>query len=272
VSDAVNLFKRLLGVTASRPSIGTGTRVFAVGDIHGRLDLLDILLKKIALIAKGRAEFRNTLVFLGDYVDRGSDSRGVIERLIHLDLPGWKTVFLRGNHDQAILDFVNDAGFYRTWRSFGAPETLLSYGVRPPRFDNDAEFARARDEFAASCPQEHLDFIDNLPYKHVEGDYFFVHAGVRPGLALEEQTSTDMLWIRDEFLQHNRPFAKVIVHGHSPTSKPVMLPNRIGVDTGAHATDCLTAAIFEGESCIFLDTKGNVTAADGSRPLELARA
>jgi serine/threonine protein phosphatase 1 len=250
--------------------VGPGKRVFAVGDIHGRLDLLDFMLKKITMIAAAKPLPDNSLIFLGDYVDRGPSSRGVIERLLRLKLPGWKTVFLRGNHDQAVLDFIKNENSYRHWRDFGAPETLFSYGVLPPLLQNKEEFARAREEFATAIPQDHFDFFNGLPYSHTEGDFFFVHAGVRPGFGLSEQRHKDMLWIRDEFLLHRRMFEKVIVHGHSPTPQPVKLANRIGIDTGAHATGRLTVAILEGETCTFVDSKEKILPA--AEPPQLACA
>ncbi len=158
-----------------------GERVYVVGDIHGRLDLLDRLLSLIESDAK-TAPPRRTLVFVGDYIDRGSDSRGVIERLLSPP-PGFSVRHLRGNHDQAILDFLNDPATYRTWKNFGAPETLLSYGVRPPLYDNPKAIAEAHQAFVAAFPLRHRDFFESLALSHEIGDYFFVHAGIRPGVA-----------------------------------------------------------------------------------------
>jgi len=234
--------------------LGPGQRVYAVGDIHGRADLLDRLLAKIEAHAKQHPIPGKTLVFLGDYVDRGKESKGVVSRLQALNWPGWKFVFLRGNHDQAVLDFLGDPRFYRAWRPFGAAETLLSYGVMPPRFEREAEFAKACNELAAKLPPEHMEFLQNLELSYTQGDYYFCHAGVRPGIPLEEQVAQDLLWIRDEFLYHRRPFGKMVVHGHTPTPKPTKTEVRIGVDTGAHATHCLTAVVIEGKHTSFLQT------------------
>jgi serine/threonine protein phosphatase 1 len=245
---------RVLGRDTRRPAVATGTRVVTIGDIHGRRDLLEQLMGQIAdYVAKGEA-LQNTLVFLGDYVDRGPASRAVIDYLLELDLPGWKIVFLRGNHDQSLLDFLRDPLLYRAWRNYGAPETLLSYGVIPPRFDDDAAFVKARDEFAAKCPGAHVQFLKNLENMYVQGDYLFVHAGIRPGIPLDQQLIEDLLWIREDFLASSRLLDKVVVHGHTPTPSPVRRPNRLGLDTGAHATGCLTAAVLEGEGCAFLST------------------
>jgi len=232
-----------------------GTCVYAVGDIHGRRDLLERLMSRIAGHA-GDVPRKNALVFLGDYVDRGPQSKAVIDFLLQLDWPGWEIVTLRGNHDQAVIDFVEDPLTYRGWRGFGAAETLVSYGVKAPIFDDDRAFAAARDEFVDKCPPEHMEFLNSLKLSHVAGDYMFVHAGVRPGIALDQQSAEDLMWIRDDFLSSNAKLDKVIVHGHSPSEKPVLRRNRIGVDTGAYATGCLTAAVLEGENCNFLSTVG----------------
>ncbi len=246
--------RRLFGGQSPKPRVPDGKRVYAIGDVHGRRDLLEELVDRLQAHAAQADAAQNVLILLGDYVDRGKDSKGVIDDLLDLDLPGWQTVFLRGNHDQAILDFLNDAQLYRAWRSYGAAETLLSYGVTPPRFENDAVIAKARDEFAQKLPPRHLEFISNLKYLHIEGDYLFVHAGVRPGIPFEQQAVEDMLGIRDDFLQSQRSFGKVVVHGHTPSENPVRRANRIGIDTGAYATGRLTAAILEGDNCTFAAT------------------
>lgn len=247
-------WSRFTSAPVREPKISPGKRVYAVGDIHGRADLLERLLVQIHEHAKKHRGTENTLVFLGDYVDRGKDSKGVLNRLRALDWPGWKFAFLRGNHDQAVLDFLADAKFYRAWRPFGAAETLLSYGVMPPRFDRETEFEKARQDLAEKIPPEHVDFLQNLELFYIQDDYYFCHAGVRPGIPLEEQVAEDLLWIRDEFLYHRRQFEKMVVHGHTPSPKPTKALHRIGVDTGAHATHCLTAVVLEGKGHSFLQT------------------
>jgi serine/threonine protein phosphatase 1 len=227
-------------------------RIYAVGDVHGRADLLDRLLDKIVRDAESAPAGRS-LVFVGDYIDRGPDSRGVIERL--LDPPrGFEAHYLRGNHDQAMLDFLDDPSSYSTWRRFGAEETLRSYGVEPPRTDSDSAAADARDELAQRLPPSHLHFLRTLGSFVQIGDYHFVHAGARPGVPLEEQSLEDMMWIRDEFLNSQENFGKVVVHGHTPSERPVCRSNRIGIDTGAFATDCLTAVVLDGVGARFLCT------------------
>lgn len=263
----MGFLKRLLGKTQTSPKIGDGRRVYAVGDIHGRLDLLNRLLEEITAHAARQPQAQNVIVFLGDYIDRGPDSRGVIERLASLTIADWQIVCLRGNHDQVMLDFVADPLLYRAWRNYGAQETLLSYGIRPPLFDRDEDFITAHESLARVCPAHHWRFLSSLRHFHVEGDYVFVHAGLRPGLSLADQVPEDMLWIREEFLSHRQKFTKMVVHGHTPSPAPVKSFNRICVDTGAHATNVLSAAVLEGETCEFLSATGVTMPAVAPAPL-----
>jgi serine/threonine protein phosphatase 1 len=178
----------------------------------------------------------------------------VIDFLMNASLPAGEIVCLRGNHDQSILNFIVDPDHYRVWRPFGAGATLSSYGVAPPRLDEEAQFEKARADFVCKCPVDHITFLAGLPHSYELGGYLFAHAGVRPGVALDRQDPRDFLWIRDEFLLSNKDFGKVVVHGHSPSENPAKLSNRIGVDTGAYATGHLTAAVLSGDSCRFLST------------------
>lgn len=218
-----------------------------MGDIHGRADLLELLLEKIWADAT-----TGTLIFLGDYVDRGPATKAVVDCLIGLERPGWDIIKLRGNHEQVMLEFLNNPETYQAWRSFGGAETLLSYGIRPPMFSDAKELEKTRDALAAALPPAHLVFLNGLPYFQLVGDYYFVHAGIRPGVSLERQSPDDMLWIREEFLLSTVDFGKIVVHGHSPSERPIVKPNRIGIDTGAYATGRLTAVKFIAESCTFL--------------------
>ncbi len=246
--------QRLLGRKTAAPAlIPPGQRVYAIGDVHGRMDLLHKLWELIESDCAG-CDLERSVIFMGDYVDRGPQSKAVIDFLLDETRKTAAMLCLRGNHDQAVLDFLADAKFYRNWREFGAPETLLSYGVMPPRFEDDADFERARAEFEQKLPPEHLEFFSALAYSHAIGDYLFVHAGLRPGVALDRQDPHDLLWIRDEFLLSRLSFGKIVVHGHSPTPHPVRRPNRIGIDTGAYATGRLTAVVLEGAGCRFLST------------------
>jgi serine/threonine protein phosphatase 1 len=233
-------------------ALPAGVRVYAVGDIHGCSKLLDQLHELIAAdAAPSTAEKR--IVYLGDYVDRGPDSKGSIERLLHSVPAGLAPVYLKGNHDGALLDFLEDSESYRAWRNYGAPATLLSYGVRPPLYDSLEAFEAARIALSGSIPLEHLQFLRNLELSFVLGDYVFVHAGLRPGIPIARQQEQDLLWIRDEFLSSGSTFEKFVVHGHSPVPNATRLRNRIPVDSGAYATGVLSCAVLEGESCRILE-------------------
>jgi serine/threonine protein phosphatase 1 len=246
-------FDRLFGrnrAAASPPSTG-GRLVYAVGDIHGRLDVLAPLVRDIAQDAaeNGGGGEPPLLVFLGDYVDRGPESRGVIDLILELRAARrFEVRALKGNHEEALLQFLDDPSFGSTWAEHGGATTLSSYGVQPPAQRTDAEaWARARVAFAAALPPDHRRFYETLELMVTEGDYAFVHAGVRPGVALADQLERDLLWIRQDFLEERGRFEKVIVHGHTPLETPQLTPTRLGVDTGAYATGVLTAIRLQGE-------------------------
>ncbi|NIK86775.1 serine/threonine protein phosphatase 1 [Rhizomicrobium palustre] len=234
----------------AEPKLAPGVTVYAIGDIHGRADLLEDLLGKIQ--ADAAPENENTLIFVGDYIDRGPHSAAVVERVSALDWPGWTIIRLKGNHEQALLDFLSNPETYQQWRNFGAPETLWSYGVKPPSFSNAASIYEAQEAFRVAFPRHHLAFFMDLKESYSVGGYFFAHAGVRPGIALERQVAGDLLWIRDEFLLSEEDFGKVVVHGHSPSERPIRRSNRIGIDTGAYVTNVLTAVKLSGDAVSFL--------------------
>ena len=234
-------------------AIPAGDRVYAIGDIHGRLDLLQKMWDMIRVDSHGTG-LRTTIVVVGDYVDRGSASKGVVEFLLQARLGDWELVCLRGNHDQAVLDFIADARFYRIWQNHGAPETLMSYGIKPPKSDDSDTLEALRSEFLEKCPEEHIRFFQTLPYSFVRGDYMFVHAGVRPGIPLEKQHPDDFLWIRDEFLSARQAFEKVIVHGHSQRDRAARHATGIAIDTAAYETGRLSAVVLDGRECRFLST------------------
>ncbi|ODS01380.1 hypothetical protein AUC68_00520 [Methyloceanibacter methanicus] len=238
------------------PTVPEGEVVYAIGDIHGRTDLLSALLALIAQDAARSDHSKKTLVFLGDYVDRGPDSRGVIDMLSRGPLDGSKRIVLKGNHEQFLLDFLNDPGCLDSWCRNGGEPTLASYGVDIDRLERIGARRGWREAFMAALPPTHLRFLESLELTCVVGDYVFVHAGLRPGVPLAAQVADDLLWIRHEFLEAQEPFGKIVVHGHTPGDKPVVRTNRIGIDTGAVFTGCLTALRLANGTRDFLQTDG----------------
>ena len=233
-----------------------GQRVYAIGDVHGRADLLKQLLGDIQKDALGGDYTgRPVLVFLGDYIDRGFQSREVIDILLGDLMSPFDTHFLKGNHEAAMLQFLSEPGMGPRWIEHGGAETLVSYGIRPPRSRTATDdWAMASQELKRVLPREHLQFLMSLQLTVRIGDYMFVHAGVRPGVELDQQSEYDMLWIREDFLNDPRPLGAVVVHGHTPASQPHRDSRRVGIDTGAYISGQLTAARFEHEAVEFLST------------------
>ena len=227
-----------------------GQLIYAIGDIHGRSDLLALLLDKIVTdAAQSKDAVRRTLVFLGDYVDRGHDSRGVVDMLLGGLAKGFETHFLKGNHEEIMLDFLRDPSTLGHWLANGADATFRSYGIDVTELIRKGAAPEAwQRAFLASLPEAHRDFFETLELAVAFGDYLFVHAGVRPGVPLEEQDPHDLVWIRGPFLKSDEDFGKIVVHGHTPAREPVIRANRIGIDTGAVFTDRLTALKLEGGS------------------------
>lgn len=234
-----------------------GMRIYAVGDVHGRSDLLDRLARKIAedLIARPIAGPcpEAVTVFVGDYVDRGLDSRGVLERLSRRDFPT-PLAALRGNHEAAMLRFLDDAPALPQWVMFGGLMTLAAYGVDPGEEMRRGGAPAVQAAFLARFPQAHRRFLEETGYSAEYGDYFFCHAGVRPHVPLDRQDPADLMWIRYEFLEYKGDFGKVVVHGHTPHAKVESLPNRINLDTHAFRSGVLTAVALEGAERRFIDT------------------
>ena len=201
---------------------------------------------------RGPAE--TELIFLGDLVDRGPDSRGVVERLLQLSRAGGKVRFLMGNHEEVFVRAARgDEKALRFLTRIGGRETLFSYGISPEQYRN-VDFQDLAGLLERNVPAEHVDFLSAFESWIEIGDYLFVHAGVRPGIAMEAQTRGDLCWIREEFLDHRDSFGKMVVHGHSITDDVDLRPNRIGIDTGAYASGRLTAIGLEGAECWFLST------------------
>ena len=239
------------------PELHGGCRLYCIGDIHGRIDLLRELHDRIARDAE-RYDGRKSIVYLGDYIDRGLQSREVIDELMGGPLDDFEAVHLLGNHEQTLLDFLRFPEHAIGWLDWGGRETLLSYGVSLPPGLQRPDPATLRDELQANLPDTHLAFMQSLPLTHVAGDYLFVHAGIRPGVPLAEQRASDLLWIRREFLECEEPHEHVVVHGHSISEEVEMRENRIGIDTGAFYTGVLTALVLEGSEQRLLQTGGGV--------------
>jgi serine/threonine protein phosphatase 1 len=252
----LSLFKserRARPVPAQAPA---GRRIYVVGDIHGRADLLRQL---HAMIRADSAQHRNrhpVVVYLGDYVDRGLESRQVIDMLLDEPLQGFEQIHLLGNHEQAMLDFLEDPTIGPAWLYYGGAATLYSYGInaqaKPP--EGTERFSHLSAELARQLPARHLRFLRRLALHHSEGDYLFVHAGIRPGIPIERQQPEDILYIRDEFLNFAETYGHIVVHGHTITNDPDVRPNRIGIDTGAFATGRLTSLVLDGPDRRFLQT------------------
>lgn len=222
-------------------------RLYAIGDIHGRLDLLE---RAIKAIERDVAEHGSdaVTVTLGDYVDRGPASRGVIERLAANPFPT-PYIALKGNHEALLDAFLADPTVGLQWRRLGGLETLHSYGVPVSGVMVGRDLDQAAEALRAALPTAHTGFLQSLRTSLSHGRYFLCHAGVRPGVPLERQDENDLLWIREEFLRSNMDFGKIVVHGHTPIEQPEVLPNRINIDTGAFATGRLT--------CVALDQAGH---------------
>jgi serine/threonine protein phosphatase 1 len=221
--------------------------VYAVGDVHGRLDLLERLHDIIEADAAGIPAARKIVVYLGDYVDRGPDSRRVVDLLIEEPLADIDAVHLMGNHEALLLSFLVDPGQVRLWFMNGGDATLRSYGVdlwAETGADGRADYLR--QAFIDRLPDSHLEFYRALALTHQEGDYMFVHAGIRPGIPLEAQDPEDLIWIRQAFLDSMADHGKVIVHGHTPAHEAQLRPNRIGIDTGAVYGGKLTVLVLHG--------------------------
>jgi serine/threonine protein phosphatase 1 len=237
VKALLNLVSRKLPRAASVPP---GKRIYAIGDIHGRLDLLDQLLAMIDEDDATRGSAATELIFLGDLVDRGPDSRGVVERLMALG-ERRPARFLMGNHEEVFLRaLTGDLKALRFLIRIGGRETLFSYGIAEDDYRN-LDYDELMVAVRAAVPESHIAFLGAFERWIEEGDYLFVHAGLRPGVALEDQETADLRWIRDDFLRHPESFGKIVVHGHSITDDIDERPNRIGIDTGAFASGKLTA-------------------------------
>jgi serine/threonine protein phosphatase 1 len=230
-----------------------GRRLYAIGDIHGRLDLLEELHGMIEADAAG-FEGSKGVVYLGDYIDRGAQSKQVLDLLIEQPLAGFDCVYLLGNHEQTMLDFLAHPQAAAAWLTYGGQVCLMSYGVGQGRAQMMQQVDVLRDELETRVPHSHLEFISSCRLTHVEGSYCFVHGGIRPGVPLDEQVPEDLLWIRDDFTRSTADHGCIVVHGHSISEEVDFQPNRIGIDTGAFYSGVLTALVLEGSEQRVLQT------------------
>ena len=252
-----SLLNKLLNRYTKKVSLAAGlsegVRVYCIGDIHGRLDLLNDAHSKITTHLTDYAG-QSYVVYLGDYIDRGPHSMQVVDCLINTPLTNAIAVYLLGNHEQIMLQFMYNAdmGLAHEWFRFGGLATLQSYGVTLKGIPTNKDIDDIRADLNEKCPLSHKQFYQTL-VTHFELDgYYFVHAGIKPKVKLAKQNVDDLLWIREEFLSSTRQHGKVIVHGHSVSEVPEILPNRVGLDTGAYASNILTCAVFEGSDITIL--------------------
>ncbi|ODP37727.1 metallophosphoesterase family protein [Sphingomonas turrisvirgatae] len=258
------MFKRLVSALSRSPvreaalrgAIPAGQRIYAVGDIHGRLDLLDDLLDQIQRDDAERGAAQTQLIFLGDLVDRGPQSAQVVDRLMKLAERKDRISFLLGNHEEVFLKVLEgDEKALRFFLRIGGRETVLSYDISQAEYDA-CDYAELLAMIQARVPASHTKFLHGFEDLIVLGDYAFVHAGIQPDLPLDGQKPASLRWIRDEFLNHQGPFEKVIVHGHTIFQEVAHGPGRIGLDTGAYETGRLTAMGFERDERWILQTAG----------------
>jgi serine/threonine protein phosphatase 1 len=228
-----------------------GMRVYCVGDIHGRDDLLRQMAERVEADLEPSSFEEAVAVFLGDYVDRGLGSMRVVEQLARGEWPT-SIIALAGNHEDLLMAFLEDVGVIESWRNLGGLETLHSYGVNVGPAMAKRDFGAVQAAFAACFPEPHRQFLERLKDSITIGDYFFCHAGVRPGVPLDRQDRNDLLTIRDTFLASGLEHGKLVVHGHTPSVVPEIRSNRIGIDTAGYATGRLTCLVLEKDQRRFL--------------------
>jgi serine/threonine protein phosphatase 1 len=227
-----------------------------LGDVHGRLDLIDEMLGRIEADDRSRGQAETSVIFLGDLIDRGPDSAGVLDRLARYR-PAFATpYFILGNHEEILLRILNgDAGPVANWLTFGGAECASSYGLDPEELRQVAP-DEAAERLRRAIPEEHAGFLRSFADSVTFGSYLMVHAGIRPGIALDSQTQRDLRWIRSPFLEARGDLCFTVIHGHTISEEVEVRPNRIGIDTGAYATGVLTALVLEGTGRSLLQTAG----------------
>ena len=235
----------MINLTVAPASLPQGRRIYAIGDIHGLSDRLKILHQSIRDDLRQRPMLSALLIHLGDYVDRGPDSAGVVAQLAHgPPIEGIETINLIGNHENTMIEaLAGDAASATDWLFNGGEPALTSWGVAP---------GTPRADWLPAIPAAHMNFLHGLAVSHREGGYMFVHGGIRPGVALDAQLRDEMIRMRHPFLNSEADHGAVIVHGHTPVKAPMVRPNRIGIDTGAVFTGPLTCLVLEANQMGFL--------------------
>jgi serine/threonine protein phosphatase 1 len=242
----MKILSKLLRSRTAEPRVPPGTVVYVIGDVHGHSDLLDEVFRRIEADAGLMRNKRVIEVYLGDYVDRGPDTKGVINRLIYRS-EHREIIPLRGNHEEMLLNSLDGPDMFEAWMRVGGLDTVASYGVAVRQPLDRTAVQDALDDWLRAVPRNHVEFLSRLHYTTTIGDYLFVHAGIRPGVELENQNARDLLWIRGEFLESRLDHGRVVVHGHTPVQTPEFRPNRINIDTGAYLTNRLTCLRLMGE-------------------------
>jgi serine/threonine protein phosphatase 1 len=236
--------------TTKTARLRPGMRIYCIGDIHGRADLLAHMQERIAADLKRRPNHESLIIYLGDYIDRGPQSAQVLDLLAK---PAPAPHFaLRGNHETMMLDFLRDMRTLDIWRRLGGMETLVSYGIDVSDVAMGLGYEEARQTLLSKLPERHLNLLKNMRLSLEVGDYFFCHAGVRPGIALEAQSEVDLTTIRHDFLGSDDDFGRIVIHGHTPVAEPEIKKNRINIDTGAFASGRLTCLVIEPKGFFFL--------------------
>jgi serine/threonine protein phosphatase 1 len=239
-----SLFKKNPPAQAFLPA---NTRIYCIGDIHGCHQLLQELLLKIHTDMKN-FNGSMSMVYLGDFIDRGPHSKEVIETLLNNAQPDIETIYLRGNHEQTLLDCLENPLLIPIWLSYGGLAALASYNVTVPKIPTKfQDLLEIQQQLQEKLPPSHYHFFSETRLSYTLGAYFFVHAGIYPGRSLARQQPEDLLWIRDEFIQSTKHHEKIIVHGHTISSQPELLSNRIGIDTGAFSSGKLTCLVLEAD-------------------------